>query len=88
MANTYDIKLNFGSPYRPQRQGKVERANQTLKDILLRKYVAEYVTEWDIFVPAALFVMRTMCKLDGTYSPFILTYGWPPRISVLETKTY
>ncbi|GAN01591.1 hypothetical protein MAM1_0009c01025 [Mucor ambiguus] len=87
IKNTFDdIHINFGPSHRPQRQGrKVERANRTLKSIL-KKYVWEYVADWDIFLPAALFAMRTMIKIDGAYSPFILTYGRPPRISALKNE--
>ncbi|CEP13208.1 hypothetical protein [Parasitella parasitica] len=85
MYNTFHITLNFGPPYRPQRQGKVERANQTMKSIL-KKYLVQYHADWDLFLPAALFVMRTMVKIDGAYSPFVLTYGRPPRISSLENE--
>lgn len=63
----------------------MERTNRTLKSIL-EKYVFEYASEWDVFLPAALFVMRTMYKLDGAYSPFILVYGRPPRLNALESE--
>ncbi|CEP17052.1 hypothetical protein [Parasitella parasitica] len=53
---------------------------------LLKKYVAEYASDWDAFLPAALFVMRTMYKVQGAYSPFVLVYGRLPQISSQEIE--
>lgn len=72
-------------PHRPQRQEKVERANRILKSIL-KKYVWEYITDWGMLLPSALFAMRTMLKIGGAYSPFVLTCGRPPRFSALENE--
>ncbi|KAI8967671.1 hypothetical protein BDF20DRAFT_839884 [Mycotypha africana] len=58
MVTNYGIKLQFGVPYRPQGQGKVER---------------------DVWLPVAMYVLRTSSKRDHKYNPFMLFYGRHPR---------
>ncbi|KAG1320895.1 hypothetical protein G6F62_011100 [Rhizopus arrhizus] len=79
MEEAYGISLTFGVPHRPQRQGKVERANQTIKT-LLKKYAMSFLGTWDDFLPAALYVIRTSIKVDHSYCPYFLLYGRQPRI--------
>lgn len=46
MMNAYGIQLRFGVPYHPQGQGKIERYNGILKNIL-KKYSLQYYEQWD-----------------------------------------
>lgn len=78
MMSSYGIQLRFGVPYHPQGQGKVERANGVLKNIL-KKYANVYNQDWDSWLAAALYVMRTSIRGDHGYSAFFLVYGRNPR---------
>lgn len=78
MVRSYGIELRFGIPFYPQGQGKVERANGVLKDII-RKYLLQYTADWDMWLSAALYVMRTSLRRDYDHSPFFLVYGRHPR---------
>lgn len=82
MMSSYGIQLRFGVPYHPQGQGKVERTNGTIKSIL-KKYAMRYGDDWDSWLPAVLYVLRTTAKNDHGYSAFFLAYGRQPR-NVIE----
>ncbi|GMF21075.1 unnamed protein product [Phytophthora fragariaefolia] len=55
---TLGIKKLFGAAYHPQRQGLVERFNGTLLG-MLKMYVNETQTDWDLLLPRLLFAHRT-----------------------------
>ena len=79
MTQSYGLNIKFTVGFHPQRQGRVERANRTVKT-LLKKLALCYVGSWDMWLPAALFVIRTAVRSDHTYSPFFLVYGRQPRV--------
>lgn len=78
MISSYGIDIHFGVPYHPQGQGKVERMNGAIKAIM-KKYAMTYVEEWDMWLPAILYVIRTSPRQDHGYSSFYLAYGRQPR---------
>lgn len=84
--SSYGIQLRFGVPYHPQGQGKVERANGVLKSIL-KKYAGIYRQDWDAWLSAAVYVMRTSVRGDHGYSAFFLAYGRNPR-EILEGQDH
>ena len=43
------IKLNFITAYHPQTNGKIERVNQVLED-MLRMYVMDKPTKWEYYL--------------------------------------
>lgn len=47
MLSSYGISISFGVPYHPQGQGKVERANGVLKNIL-KNFALIYAQDWDV----------------------------------------
>ena len=57
-SHTRDILREFGitqlfsSPYHPSSNGAVERANRTLKDLIMA--ITESTTEWDVVLPRAV----------------------------------
>ena len=64
-------KLNT-TAYHPECNGKVERFNCTLKDMLRR----EYGTQWDKHLPGVLWAYRnTPHNNTGEKPPFLL-FGW------------
>ena len=49
-------KLNFSTTYHPQTDGKTERFNQVLED-MLRMYVMDKPTKWEYYLHLVEFVM-------------------------------
>jgi hypothetical protein len=72
----FKIKLKLHPAYRPQRSGKVERMNQTLK-ITLVKLCQETQSPWIGILPLTL--LRASCtSRPSGHLPFEILYGRPP----------
>ena len=65
--------------YHPQTNGLDERTNQTLKRALA-KLANERKNDWDIYIPAVLFGIRTSRQESTKYSPFYLMYHREARL--------
>jgi transposase InsO family protein len=50
LHESMDMKLNFTSAYHPQMDGKIERTNKILED-MLRAYALRYGKSWDKSMP-------------------------------------
>ena len=66
-------KLNTTS-HHPQCNGMVERFNRTLKT-MLRKYAAEFSTQWDRYLSGALWAYRNLPHDSTSEKPSFLLYG-------------
>jgi len=66
-------KLNTTS-HHPQCNGMVEHYNRTLKT-MLRKYAAEFSTQWDRYLPGALWAYRNVPHYSTGEKPSFLLYG-------------
>ena len=73
-------KVNTTS-YRPECDGLVERFNHSLTTII-SMYVSEHQSDWDRFIPYALFAYRTSIQSSINESPFYLLYGRDPRFPI------
>jgi len=78
LVKEYKIKHITTTAYHPQANGLVERANQTMKNILA-KTLQQQKGDWDLYVSSALFTIRTMKQQSTRMTPFQLTYGREPR---------
>ena len=67
------------SAYHPRSNGKVERFNGVIKQ-MLRKYTNGALHRWDDFVNTALWACRIRVHSTTGFSPFYLTYGREPRL--------
>ncbi|KAG2990217.1 hypothetical protein PC121_g21625 [Phytophthora cactorum] len=74
---TLGIKKLFGAAYHPQTQGLVERFNGTLLG-MLRMFVSESQTDWELYLPRVLFTYRTSYHEALGDSPFFSLYGREP----------
>lgn len=68
MYETLGIKKCLSSGYHPQTQGLVVQFNETLG--MLRMFVNESQTDWDIYLPRILFAYRTAYHEALGDSPF------------------
>ncbi|XP_076467207.1 uncharacterized protein LOC143298275 [Babylonia areolata] len=68
------IKGETTTPYHAQCNGVVERFNGTLKK-MIRKLAMDKPTEWDRWIPAALFAYRETPQESTGFAPFELLYG-------------
>jgi len=67
------------SPFNPRCNGKVERMNRTLLQ-LLKKYTDEIPTTWDVALDLALFAYRCTPHSVTLYSPHFLRFGVHPTL--------
>ncbi len=65
------------TPYAPQTDGLVERANRTLQGIM-RMYVESSQRNWDELLPFALFSLRASVQDTTGESPYFLLFGQDP----------
>ena len=68
LCEKFLIKHIFSSPYHPQTNGMVERLNRTLCSSLAK--VKEKDEDWDIHIPAILFIYRAKRHATTGYTPF------------------
>lgn len=61
ISTLYGIKLTRSSPYHPQSQGLVERANKTLQAAIMT-YVGKDLADWYYFLPKAVFSMNAVSR--------------------------
>jgi hypothetical protein len=73
-------KINT-TPYHPQTDGLVERFNKTLATIL-SMYVNRKHTDWDKFLPYAVFAYNTARQQSTQFSPFFLLHGRNAKLPV------
>ncbi|KAE8876932.1 hypothetical protein PF003_g38990 [Phytophthora fragariae] len=86
---TLGIKKLYGAACHPQTQGLVERFNGTLIG-MLRMFVSETQSDWDLYLPRVLFAYRTSYHDSLGDTPFFSLYGRDPvlplDLAFLNTK--
>ena len=82
LTNTFyqlmGIKPRFSTPEHPASNGLVERANQTLKNMLFH-IVRKHGRKWDKLLPLATWAMRDVPNETTGIPPVTLKTGQPPR---------
>ena len=66
--------INYGTPYRPQGQGLIERANREIVKHLKGLNIEEH--KWDTFIPSIQLSMNLTYHSALGSSPFQAMHGW------------
>lgn len=74
-----NIKKIQTTAYHPQSNGIVERSHRTLMNYLSH-YVNKEQTDWDTWVPFALFAYRSTPHSTTGFSPFLMVHGREPEL--------
>jgi hypothetical protein len=69
-----DTQLNFSTAYHPQTDGKTERTNQILED-MLRMYVMDRPGKWEEYLYLVEFAYNNHYQASTKLSPFEILYG-------------
>jgi len=77
--------------YHPESNGALERSHRTLAEYL-RHYINEDQTDWDEWIPYAIFIYNITPHTATAYTPFELIYGHratlPTALSLPPKPTY
>ena len=73
------IKKIQTTAFHPESNGSLERSHRVLAEYL-RHYVREDQTNWDEWVPYAVYVYNTTVHTTTGYTPFELVYGFQSEV--------
>lgn len=68
------IERSVTAAYHPQTNGLDEKTNDNIKRAL-RKLVNSQQNDWDVYLDATLFSLRSKVHTTTKYTPFRLMYG-------------
>jgi hypothetical protein len=86
LHESMDTKLNFSSAYHPQTDGKTERTNQILED-MLRAGALKYGKRWDKSLPYAEFSYNNSYQASIEMAPYEALYGRQCRTPFFWSQT-
>jgi hypothetical protein len=81
-----DTKLNFSSAYHPQTDGRTERTNQILED-MLRACALKYGKSWDKSMPYTKFSYNNSYQASIKMTPYEALYGCQCRTPLFWSQT-
>jgi hypothetical protein len=76
----FGIQHRHTSPYHPQTNGRLEKFNDILTQMLARMTAPERQNAWDVCLPDALLAHRAHTSSSTGVSPFFLLYGREARL--------
>ena len=72
------------TPFHPQSNGRIERANRTLKSMLRKLIKCDTRADWEEQLAHALWALRTNVSTVHGHSPFLLHHSRPCRVPVSD----
>lgn len=76
----FGIRHDHTTPYHPQTNGRLEKFNDILTQMLARMTAPQRQNSWDQALPDALLAHRTHTSSSTGVSPFFLMYGREARL--------
>ncbi|GJQ70538.1 hypothetical protein Trydic_g221, partial [Trypoxylus dichotomus] len=88
LTKLFQTKHLLSSPYHPQTNGALERSHLTLKDYL-KHYINNKQSNWDEFIPFAMFAYNTHTHSSTGFSPYETLFGNKPYLpnSIVQEPT-
>jgi hypothetical protein len=74
-------QLNLSTTYHPEIDGKIERVNQVMED-MLRMYVMDNQTHWEKYLPFVEFAYNNNFHSSNGMPPYESLYGRPCKDTV------
>jgi len=88
MIDLYGSWIRFISPRHPEANGLAENRNKEIEKIL--RHLCSKQEDWDLYMPATLWALRTTKSSDIGFSSFELLYGrkdlWPLSVVLPDIK--
>ena len=81
LCNLLGVAKIHTSPYHPQRNGSVERAHQTLRQ-MIGKVDPERQRKWKSYLGSVLIAYNATRSLVTGYSPYFLMFGHRPHLPI------
>ena len=86
MCKLLSIKKIQTTAFHPESNGSLERNHRILMEYL-RHYVCEDQSNWDEWIPYAVYVYNTTVHTNTAYTPFELVYGFKSEVSSALRET-
>jgi hypothetical protein len=74
LFNGFGTNLNFSTTYYPESDGKMERVNQVIED-MLRMYVIDEPSKWEYYLHLVEFYYKNVYQTSLKMIPFEALYG-------------
>lgn len=89
LSKLLKIKQLFTTAYHPQSNSALERSHSTLKDYL-KHYINNDQSNWDKYIPLAMFSYSTHIHASSKFTPYELLFGHKPIIpsSILSNPDF